>query len=146
MAHPGSSAPVDADAVTYRAPKLIRVVFPSLWALTGATGTIVQLRHGQLPWQLAYVVLGVTVAWLANKTVVVADRTGVLSKGRKLTPWSQVAELDRPPDTRWTYESATLVLNDGSRRPLRRDLTADHLDRMDRWLQASRGTEPPADD
>lgn len=146
MAHPGPSAPVDADAVSFRQPLSHRVGIPLMSAILGISGTLMQLRNGLPPWQLLFVVAAVGLAWLMNRTDVVSDRHGVYLRRGRLTPWCDVAELVRPPDNGWKHQTATLVLNDGSRRPLRPDLTPDHLDRMDRWLQASRATEPPTDD
>ena len=77
--------------------------------------------------------------WLGRRPLVVADASGVVFRGKDPIPWSEIAEVEKPPDDGWKHHSTELVLRDGTRRTFGVDVEREDVELLWRlWAQAQR--------
>ena len=79
--------------------------------------------------------------WNGRVPMLSADATGVRLGHRRSVPWSDVAEMGLPPNDGWKHP-VELMMRDGTRRPLLRDLDPNDMRSIEHLFLASRGVGP----
>lgn len=114
------------------------MVFAVAWALLG---TVQFMRRGQW-FGLAFAAAFAAVAVFAVVVprIVISDR-GVRFFGRRIIPWSQVADVVGRPSNGWKGNPPELVLCDGRRKQL--ELNASQIDGLRAFARRQGAPIPP---
>ena len=120
------------------APAWLRVWLPLVTGFLALTLAGLAVQQGRPP--VALIVAGsmALLFWNGRVPMLSADATGVRLGHRRQVPWPDVAELGLHPADGWNHP-VELVMRDGTRRPLLRDLDPDDVRRLEHLLLESRG-------
>ncbi len=111
-------------------------------SLTIAGLTIAQ---GRAPVALIGAATMVVLFWNGRAPILFADAVGIRLGHRRCVPWSDVAKLSLHPLDGWNHP-VELLMHDGTRRPLLRDLDPTDVRRLKHLLAASRRDGRPRPD
>jgi hypothetical protein len=137
-----TSSSVGHDHVVLRQADYARIWMPLVWLVTGLLVGTLQLVRGSEPWWFMFVAGAGLTFWLGRRPLVVADASGVVFRGKDPLPWSEIAEVVKPPDDGWKHHSTELVLRDGTRRTFGVDVERADVERLCGWWAQAQRTGP----
>jgi len=125
--------------VVLRQAEYPRIWLPLMWLIMGVVVGTLQLVRGSEPWWFMFVAGAGLMFWLGRRPLVVADASGVVFRGKDPIRWSEIAEVEKPPDDGWKHHSTELMLRDGTRRTFGVDVEREDVELLWRlWAQAQR--------
>ncbi len=119
-----------------------RVWLPLVIGVSLLANAGLQIAQGDAPVALFGAGAMALLFWNFRVPILFADSTGVRLGHGRFVPWSDVADVRLRPDHGHKHP-VELVMRDGTRRPLLRDLDPDDERRLEHLLAASRGHGPP---